>query len=89
MSTAARTAMIAMTTRSSIRVKPLALRIMLLDPNPWGVKKEGVLWTPTGSTPSTLLTQRPSSWPSTSGLLVAIYNLIRSRVLLRMAGVEL
>jgi hypothetical protein len=32
--------------------KIACLRV-LLDPNPWGVKKEGVPWTPTGSTPST------------------------------------
>jgi len=38
---------------------------VLLDPNPSGVKKEGVLRFQTVSTPSTLLTQRPS--------LVAIY----------------
>jgi leucyl aminopeptidase len=44
----------------------ITLRV-LLDPNPWDVKKEGVLWTPTGSTPSTILTQKPSSWLSTSG----------------------
>jgi predicted helicase len=43
-----------------------SLRV-LLDPNPWDVKKEGVLWTPTESTPSTILTQKPFSWLSTSG----------------------
>jgi len=37
----------------------LSLRV-LLDPDPWGVKKEGVLCLQTGSTPFTILTQKPA-----------------------------
>ena len=33
---------------------------VLLDPDPWGVKKEGVLCLQTGSTPFTILTQKPA-----------------------------
>ncbi|BFH76590.1 hypothetical protein TthTF19_17450 [Thermus thermophilus] len=40
---------------------------VLLDPNPWGVKKEGVPCSKIVSTPSTILTQRPFSWLPTSG----------------------
>ena len=36
-----------------------SLRV-LLDPDPWGVKKEGVLCLQTGSTPFTILTQKPA-----------------------------
>jgi hypothetical protein len=44
---------------------------VLLDPNPWGVKKEGVLWSPTESTPSTILTQKPFWWLPTSGWMTS------------------
>ena len=40
---------------------------VLLDLSPQGVKKEGVLCHKTVSTPSTILTQRPSSWLPTFG----------------------
>ncbi|BCZ88470.1 hypothetical protein TthAA22_02750 [Thermus thermophilus] len=40
---------------------------VLLDPNPWGVKKEGVPCSKIVNTPFTILTQRPFSWLPTSG----------------------
>ncbi|WP_216640821.1 hypothetical protein, partial [Thermus scotoductus] len=40
---------------------------VLLDPNPWGVKKEGVPCSKIVSTPFTILTRKPFWWLPTFG----------------------
>jgi len=45
---------------------------VLLDLDPRDVKKEGVPCGKIVSTPSTILTQKPSSWPSTSGWVTGV-----------------
>jgi putative transposase len=57
--------------RRGTKVRDHKFLRVLLDLDPRDVKKEGVPCGKIVSTPSTILTQKPSSWPSTSGWMTS------------------